>query len=259
MPIVIIPYDQDPRRKASDSKYRQPPAVNSKEYPRLPSQMLVDYIESEGKLPVEIRNMIWEDAMRGERYLADSRYHTWDEHLIDPVQIRNYHTNRVARPKFLPSICFLMKGTMLEATHVFIEKSTFMVASYPGNQYLQDWLNTVDGMSRVRSLQFDFFDCFPANIAVNSDLQLATRCTGLTKIRMGFHCRALSHYETAEELIPRYQLQQLFECGKLEQVVFQAKPQGSYDENTQKLLADLGTIIVAKFAEKGRRVVTSII
>ena len=284
MKIYIIPFDQDPRRRAATIlTYRQPPAINNNEYPPLPNSksvttaiatevdpdyvsyaalvrgppILFEHIRYGGGLPVELRQMIWENAMRGEEYVADSRYYTLDRHLIDPVQIRNYHTGRIERPKFLPSVCFLMKGTMLEVTHVFIEKSTFMVASYPGNCYLQDWLKTVQGMGRVRSLQFDFFDCFPSNIAVNSDLELAARCTGLTKIRMGFHWRAIGHYDLAEELLPRYQLQQLFECRKIEQVIFEAK--GCYHANTQYLLERLGALIVAKFAEKGRQVTFKIV
>ncbi|KAJ4303835.1 hypothetical protein N0V90_002736 [Kalmusia sp. IMI 367209] len=278
MALTIIPHNLDPRHPTNIQLVlsQKPPVFNSASFPPLPGSeshisrrnpavLMVSYanlvqkwscfwkyMRVGGKLPVEVRQVIWWYAMQGQRYLADSRFYNLDEHLEDPVQIRHYFPDRVANPKFLPWLCYLSKATKPEIEQVFISSSTFLIASHSANRYLQGWLATIDGVKNVRSLQFDFFDFFPPDIEVNDDLKLASLCGGLTTIRMSFHWRALEDFTVAEEMISRYKLKQILDCKKMNKIILHQK--GRPYDPAMHMLQALGVWMQAEFVKQKQRV-----
>ncbi|KAF1963787.1 hypothetical protein CC80DRAFT_541694 [Byssothecium circinans] len=194
MTLYIIPADYDPRRRAvrqnqlalGNAQPMSPPPKTHGEYPPLPRKApfrvvpLVKVLSKFEKLPLEIRERIWEEAMRDERYIAKQH-----------VEFRHMENGTGKTPRFLPQYIHVCKQAMETITAVSIRKSTFMIASVGGNGYFQKFLDSVPGNGRthVRALQFDYFDYFPPNIAVNRDLSLSAACPGLTKIQMTMHSR----------------------------------------------------------------------
>ncbi|KAF2246891.1 hypothetical protein BU26DRAFT_488295 [Trematosphaeria pertusa] len=224
------------------------------------------------QLPIEIREMIWEEAIRGMRYLIDSTRGRYGHHSLDAVEIRQYDEGREHRPRFLPSVCLVSKSTMAEAVAVFIRNSTFMVSSIGGNRFLEAFLTRHNSFPNIRSLRFDFFDCFPEGYEENADLALAAKCTGLATIQFTFHSSKLIHWvledgddydedgltslaRPVEQLVERYKLRQLLECKKLDKVIWQRK--GYHYDGAEVALQNLGTWVKDQFAEK-KRIITNV-
>jgi hypothetical protein len=146
-------------------------AVNKNPVFQVPDQTITVCFPQMMKIPIEIREMIWEAAMRESTYLSEFRL-SWGErslmvrsHLVDSVQIRSCNTDGDPLcPSFLPTLCQI-PALREETLPVFIRSSTFMIGSFPGNTFFQSFLSSIaDGMAHVRHLQFDNFDWFPEGV-----------------------------------------------------------------------------------------------
>jgi len=201
------------------------------------------------KIPLEIRESIWEWTMRKEIYLSESRRKNHAFHLKDAVAIRGYDTSDPKHPRFLPSICHVAE----EAIPVFIRNSTFMIASYNGNQFFRKFLETVpNGVGHVRSLRFEFFDCFPEGVEKNSDLELASDCHGLHTLEMSFHYTKVTKVwyddvsdtwragnpREVKDLVAQFRLKNLLGCASLRKIIWRSK--GMYGRDTLEALERLG-------------------
>ncbi|OAG03384.1 uncharacterized protein CC84DRAFT_1248322 [Paraphaeosphaeria sporulosa] len=227
----------------------------------------IEYIGVNGKLPQEIREAIWEMAMRGGKYKADARVHwyfgaTINRHLKDPVQRRRFYDARIERPNFYSPTLLPHQADIPRDVRCIIRCSKVMVASFPANQYLRAWLATVPhgGLRHVRHLQFDFFGYFPTNIPVNSDLALAGACQGLKTIRMSFRAQDLTHFSRVDyvargtdELLNRYKLERLLNCNDLNKIFWHLR----YDqvEAALQALQALGSWFRTEFAKQKQSVV----
>lgn len=214
-------------------------------------------------LPPEIRELIWETRMRDAgdfRFCVDIR---------DSVKMGD----SAKRPWFLPQLCFFSNATKDEIIAVFMRNSVFMIASIHDNRFFREFIASVlDGPKHVRELHFDFFDCFPDydkegnKIALNSDLELAVHCTGLSTIRMTFARWRLQVEECDEEneqdadrdrtvavLVEKYRLRRLLDCGNLRKIHWA----GRYGYGWPvRVLTDLANWVEAEFAKKNHRVET---
>ncbi|KAF9691493.1 hypothetical protein EKO04_010237 [Ascochyta lentis] len=140
------------------------------------------------ELPSEIRETIWDIAVRNEPYVVAGTYKRYFTH---PIELRKYNTSDAGVFPFLPAVCRLSRETRVEAIHVFLRASTFFVCSYPENQFLTAFLSMHDGYRSVRGLHFDFFDFYNSRPEhqsdTNADLELCVRCTGLKEVKVRMH------------------------------------------------------------------------
>ena len=230
-------------------------------------------------LPPKIRDKVYDYVMKGELY-GPGVYKLKPHNTVharvyeDPVELRavlrNRTSNDILEPTFLPAVCRLSRETRFEATNRFIANSTFFVCSIYDNQYLQTWLNRVkDGFKSVRSLHFDFFDCFPTGSPDNADLELAARCPGLTDIKIAFHTKELEVYRDTPDgygqLIPRstetmwsyYKLDRLKNCHSLKWVLIKRK--GHHSLTAMTATQNLAAMIEQQMALAGRSVTAEIV
>ena len=224
-------------------------------------------------LPLELREVIWEYAMRGTPYLVARGQYLWAsdkyaQYLVSPVEIREFlkRQSNVARPSFLPSICRLSKSTMGETIRVYIRGSTFMVASIHDNRFLDAFVQTVDkGYEAIRSIHFAFFDCFPGTFPQNADLELAVRCSGLHTVKLSFHVQKLTiwvlegDYDDGLTRYPRpvneiwthYKFSRLLDCANLQKLIIERK--GGHNYAGHEASEKLGDHIKAEYKVKHGR------
>jgi hypothetical protein len=221
-------------------------------------------------LPVEIREMIWEIAMRGSVHLVKRANSKYARCLVDPVEIREFTRqgakNNIERPNFLPPMCRLSKSTMLETIGVYVRNSTFMIASIHDNCLLDGFLQTVSrGFETIRSIHFAFFDCFPNGYPQNADLELAIKCTGLHTIKITFHLSRLQiwvlegDYEDGLTGVPRpvdevwahYKMPRLLDCKNLQNIDIERK--GRYVSHSVLASEQLGGRIKEEYSRKHGR------
>lgn len=118
-------------------------------------------------LAVEIREMIWEHAMRGTLHIADLHGEMRVFHLETPVEIREFIRipNNTERPNFLPAMCRTSKLTMQESIGVYIRCSHFMVASIHDDGMLDGFLQTVDHCyETIQSIHLPSSAVFPRDL-----------------------------------------------------------------------------------------------
>jgi hypothetical protein len=216
-------------------------------------------------LPQELRLIIWDLAIRGQPYLApDGKL---KHYLDDTVEIREHVKTRdnPERPRFLPPICSVSRGTMEEGVAVLIEGSKFMVASIHDNTFLRAFLNAAPGRLQLcRNLSFDYFSRFPSGYEKNADLELAAACSGLRTIKLTFHYEPITllvaegAYEdsltrqpcSAESLFTKFRLNRLLACDMLKTIILEHT---SYHSAAGvEALEGLGDLMSQQFAMKDR-------
>jgi hypothetical protein len=220
------------------------------------------------ELPIEIREVIWEFAMRGTfNPITRSKYNNRG-YLITPIEIRDYKglPNDAARPFFLPSVCRVSRLTMSETIGVFVRGSEFLIASFIDNRFLDRFLQTMSkGYEAIRSVHFAFFDCFPSGFPQNSDLELVVRCTGLRTIKITFHATRLitwvlegdyddgltSYPRPVDEMWSHYKFDRLLDCMNLQNIIIQRK--GRTIDAALKASENLGERIKAEYTQKHQR------
>ncbi|KAF1915768.1 hypothetical protein BDU57DRAFT_450389 [Ampelomyces quisqualis] len=219
--------------------------------------------------PVELREMIWDRAMRGTVHPANMLGNKFAEYLVTPVEIREFlkTTNNTERPNFLPPLCRISKSTKNETIGVYLRGSKFMVASFLDNRLLDGFLQTAPkAYEAIRSIHFAFFDCYPGPemFEKNSDLELAVRCTGLRSVKLTFHMSRLcdlvkrdpyddgEYYpRSVEDMWTYYKLARLMDCENLENVDIQRKGRSRRAvECGVTVSQDLGVRIKAEYDEK---------
>jgi hypothetical protein len=196
--VVSSGIEQSPEPESTDPVLTQPEPhiIEVIEERREPAPL--PSFERFMELPTELREFIWDLGLRGVVHVANRLGNKFAEYLITPVEIREFlkATNNIERPNFLPPLCRVSKSTQVETIGVYLRGSTFMVASFPDNRLLVDFLRIVPkGYETIRSIHFAFFDCFPGTMkfAQNADLELAVRCTGLHTVKLTFHMSRLTY------------------------------------------------------------------
>jgi hypothetical protein len=140
-------------------------------------------------LPRKLHLALWGGAIRGESYALPYACTRTRRFLDSNIDIREYvkHRDDHTYPKLLPSLCSLAEESAEEIVAGIIENSTFMVASFADNTFLQAFLGVVPGRLQLcRQLNFDYFGRFPGNFDNNADLELAVKCSGLHTIKLTF-------------------------------------------------------------------------
>lgn len=208
--IRTIPADQDPRQAtALESSPAQgpPPPLSGPQFPSLcervtaprngdPKPTSPAYTYSHVllyginrpsilvKLPLEIREMIWEAYMR-----AHGIFMIYRIYIRDSVRM----TDDPVRPRFLPPLRTISNSTWDKIIGVFMRNSPTMITSIHDNVYFRKLIAGIEnGPAHVRELHFEYFGFFPnytkdgERIPVNSDLELAVDCKGLQTLRLNF-------------------------------------------------------------------------
>ena len=148
--VLIIPrgtfFDRGLAREHNPPQPFRFDVGNKEQFPDLGVPVLSEWTFQKyligGILPLKLRENIWEHAMRGGLYHADSRHFSYYRALVDPVQMRNNHANRINYPRFLLPVRFITNAIKTEITRVFIRNSTFIVSSLLANGYLQAYFGT---------------------------------------------------------------------------------------------------------------------
>jgi hypothetical protein len=200
-----------------------------------------------------------------------SSYMVFGKHLVTDVEIHSRTTYRdTSQPYFLPAACRISNYEERQRIiSVFIRNSTFAINSFRSNEFFRKFLaSTPDGISHVRHLRFNFFDYFPPNIEVNSDLQLAQSCRGLRIISLAFGRKALgmdeddgSYYEDSdpfalrsrvEGIVSRYKLEQLNECAMINKIFWRLK--GYRSRFLEEVIDGVANWVKDEFAKKNQTI-----
>jgi hypothetical protein len=278
--IRTIPADQDPRRATEIESIHNrgsPPPLSGPQFPSLCehfialkigdpkptplthtySHVLVYGINRPNiliKLPVEVREMIWEAHMQASGVFDTSRINIRDFVKID---------DNPERPQFLPALCSMSPLTEAEIIGVFMRNSKFMIASIFDNAFFRKFVASVpNGPAHVRELHFDFFHWFPdydekgKRIPVNSDLELAVHCNGLHTLRLTFGFKNMRDAntgipKTVEQLVEKYRLRRLLDCDKLRNIRWDGQREFGA---AVPVLYDLADWVKSEFAKKNQRV-----
>jgi hypothetical protein len=222
-------------------------------------------------LPYELRQNIWDLAMRAEEHSSSSGGYWRSFHLEDRLEVRNYMRNNTVgtsphNPSFLPKACRVSKFTQKETLEVFLHGKMFQVCAIRQNRFMHSLLGLAPaGFESVRRLQFAFFDCFPAGFDLNADLELAASCPGLQEMQISFHDSQLycsrfvnSDYmhtpRPVNEMWDYYKIDRLLDFGvRFKKVTILRKGHGNQLADYAAL--DLARFVTLKFQEeKGRHV-----
>ena len=218
------------------------------------------------RLPPELRLIIWYGAIRWESYALPHAYSCSRRYLESNIDIREYvkYGDDYEYPMFLHSLYSLSKETAEEIVAVVIENSTFMVASFADNTFLQAFLGAVPGRLQLcRQLNFDYFGRFPG-FDKNADLELAVMCSGLHTIELTFHYDTLTwnklvggdYYDEifercprpVEELFDAFRLKRLLDCDMLQTVIIEHV--GGEVDAAVRAAQGLGDLLIKGFGKK---------
>ncbi|KAI7220951.1 hypothetical protein KC333_g2058 [Hortaea werneckii] len=140
-----------------------------------------------------------------------------------------------------------------ETIRTALEKATFRIDSFPGNQAFQAWLERVDlrqvsktyvnGFDAIKHLQFPYFSRFPHRTYPadhpNSDIELMLKCRNLETVEIQWVSDVLyhgdRHLKTVEQLRKQFRLDRMLGLANLKQLTVM----GCDAYEGQRLLHDL--------------------
>ncbi|RMY64648.1 hypothetical protein D0863_09662 [Hortaea werneckii] len=140
-----------------------------------------------------------------------------------------------------------------ETIRTALEKTTFRIDSFPGNQAFQAWLERVDlrevsknyvnGFDAIKHLLFPYFSRFPHyNYPAdhpNSDIELMLKCRNLETVEMEWATDVLyhrdGHVKTVDQLRKEFRLDRMLGLANLKQLTVM----GCDAYEGQQLLHDL--------------------
>ncbi|CAI6335122.1 unnamed protein product [Periconia digitata] len=241
MVVTTIPYEERPQRNMANTA-RTEPLPELGDFPSLGESMVRLGFQSPApspimRLPLEIHEKIWKETMLLE--LGN-----------DPaIRVRNYIKSPATRPGFLPKSLLISKMVLREMHPVFVRLITFRTNSIGDNEYLRRYLDLPNGgRHNVRSLRFDFFDCFPLGLPINHDLALATSCKGLTTIQITLHWSRV--HRTVDEIVSHYHLKKVLDCKSL--TTFNLAKKGDFREEEEDKILMLASWVECAFQAQGQ-------
>jgi hypothetical protein len=179
-------------------------------------------------LPVEIREMIYEHAMRQGGHFAKPTY----------VDRSTGHASHISsrRSNCLPNVCFTSKVENLVATSVFIRNATFHLSQWADAAIMASWLKKRQKNGRaVRSVRRIELSYIPSSwpIGFSPHFELLRRCPGLRELTITIPLRTLDFIQcndahvpisrrllTCMELLKKFELGGILECAQLHCVTF---------------------------------------
>jgi hypothetical protein len=137
-------------------------------------------------LPVEIREMIYEHAMRQCGHFSEPTY----------VDRSTRHASRISprRSNCLPSVCFTSKVENLVATSVFIRNATFHLFKWADATIVASWLKKSQNRGHaVRSTRRIELSYIPSSwpIGFSRHFELLRRCPGLQELTITIPLKGL--------------------------------------------------------------------
>ncbi|GAB1737228.1 hypothetical protein NU219Hw_g1159t1 [Hortaea werneckii] len=148
-----------------------------------------------------------------------------------------------------------------ETIRTALEKATFRIDSFPGNQAFQAWLERVDlrqvsktyvnGFDAIKHLTFPYFSRFPhyhyPADHPNSDIELMLKCRNLETVEIQWVWDALWHVKTVDQLRNQFRLDRMLGLANLKQL----RVTGCDVVEGQKVLHDLAGWIRDNLVGKG--------
>ncbi|KAI6848355.1 hypothetical protein KC332_g7436 [Hortaea werneckii] len=140
-----------------------------------------------------------------------------------------------------------------ETIRTALEKATFRIDSFPGNQAFQAWLERVDlrhvstsyvnGFDAIKHLLFPYFSRFPhwtyPEDHVNSDIELMLKCRNLETVKFTWASETLYQryggLKTVDQLRKEFRLDRMLSLTNLKQLTVIGRDTWEGD----KLLRDL--------------------
>jgi hypothetical protein len=180
-------------------------------------------LESFVRLPVEIREMIYEYAMRNDG-VFDLPIH---------VTPRDKSAHLLGLNRRVPAVCFTSKTEQTIATGVLIRHSTFRLSHEPHAGFLSYWLKHIDDGSGFRSVRRVEIGYDPVLHSRNfaRDFELLRRCPGLRDLDFVIPLEELNFVTynaarrpmskrplAATELIAKFQFSGVLKCSSLRNI-----------------------------------------
>ncbi|KAF2648415.1 hypothetical protein K491DRAFT_684717 [Lophiostoma macrostomum CBS 122681] len=211
------------------------------------------------ELPLEIREQVFEDAMRAGGHL-DRRVDVWE--------FQNCFTS-VEWTAWLPAVCWASKKTRIEAAPVYIRNVHWVIRRIEANRYFTQFLETIPddkGILAAQHMCFTSFHWFPGieKCGKNSDIELMSRTTGLTRLLMTFHMEKLTkrapedsdqYYmpKSVQELVDFYGLQGITRARNVEHIHFDGIIGSNFEVNCSGSLKDRMRDLIEWIKEEFRR------
>jgi hypothetical protein len=230
------------------------------------------------KLPVELREMVWEEYMRAERsYMNLKEYQSFGLKEYSYFFFWKKKTwcfySRWYNSTF-PSLCYVSKATREEALGVFLRNSKLDIKSSEDAASFKIFLDSnANSANHVRELYFSNSHRLTISTGdieqlsdSKADLLLAASCPNLRTLRLKFPMWSMLvapeglirtwEPKTTEQIVIEYSLHMLFDCKRLRKIqlcgIYYSRPRRR--TANERTLHDLATWLKDAFAKEDHQI-----